>query len=121
MQLWVVIKGPPILDTKTCEVDSIFPPNDLSFGSNTNMNYDITYICSDFWQGQYLVFISLLMGEGMASVGLPFVGTGCPEPDVGKIYLVWNDSCVRYCLYMYLHPKDVPFHSLLFRKADWTN
>ena len=30
------------------------------------------------------------MGEGMA-YGLPFLGTGCPVPDAGDIYLVWYD------------------------------
>ena len=33
---------------------------------------------------------ALLMGEGMAYDGLPFPDTGCPVPDVGYIYIVWN-------------------------------
>ena len=31
------------------------------------------------------------MGDGMAYGALPFPGTGCPVPDVGNIYLIWND------------------------------
>ena len=32
-----------------------------------------------------------LMGEGMAKGGLPFPDAGCPVPDDGHIYLMWND------------------------------
>ena len=34
--------------------------------------------------------MSYWWGEGVAYGGLPFPGTGCPVPDVGNIYLVWN-------------------------------
>ena len=46
----------------------------------------------------------LLMGEGKACGGLPFLGTGCPVPDVGNIYLIWNDWYMGYCSCTYLPP-----------------
>ena len=34
---------------------------------------------------------ALLMGEGMAKSGLAFPDAGFPEPNIGYIYLEWND------------------------------
>ena len=35
-------------------------------------------------------FVSTTDAERVAFGGLPFPGTGCPEPDVANIYLIWN-------------------------------
>ena len=40
-------------------------------------------------------------GEGMAWGDLPFPDTGCPVPDVGYVYLVWNGLCERHCFCSY--------------------
>ena len=32
-----------------------------------------------------------LMGVGVANGGLPFPGTVYPVPDVGNIYLIWDN------------------------------
>ena len=37
------------------------------------------------------VYRCLADGEGMVYGGLSFWGAGCPVPDNGDIYLVWND------------------------------
>ena len=42
-------------------------------------------------QNMIVLYNALLMVEGVAYGGLPLPDTGCPVPDVGYIYLVWND------------------------------
>ena len=63
----------------------------------------------------------LLMGERMASGGLPFPYIGCPVPDVGYIYLIWNYECVRHCFCTYPPRLVVSVHALSLRKTDWAS
>ena len=46
----------------------------------------------------------LLMGEGMACGGLPFLGTGCPIPDVDYPCLLCIDFYVWDAVSIFNHP-----------------
>ena len=43
----------------------------------------------------------------MACDGLSFLGICCPVPDVGNIYLVWNEQCMRYRYCIHPTAQDV--------------
>ena len=47
------------------------------------------------------------IGRGWPAVAYPFLGTGCPVPNFGNIYLVWNEQCIG-CGF-YIPPTDSLF------------
>ena len=61
------------------------------------------------------------MGEGMASDGLPFPGTGCPIPDVGNLCLLCIDFYVWDAVSIFNHlPRMFLSTDFAFRITDWT-
>ena len=61
----------------------------------------------------------LLMEEGMACGGLPFLGTGCPIPDVDNLYLLCIDIYVWDAVSIFNHlPRMFLFTDFAFRIKD---
>ena len=70
-------------------VSSWWPPD--WFGYLHGVKIDIWFTYKSLVDGVcHLFYLYWLMGKGMAYGGLPFLGTGCPVPDVANIYLIWN-------------------------------
>ena len=42
------------------------------------------------WWDMWFVYSALLMREGMAYGGLPFLDADCLVENIGYIYLIWN-------------------------------
>ena len=65
------------------EVDNVFPPDDLWFGSDTYTYCAGLYnLFSDVWM--------VLVGARVASCGLPFPDTGYTVPNLRYIYLLFE-------------------------------
>ena len=92
------------------------------FGYLLEMNISIwfTFKCLTEWLC-HLFYFYWLMGKGTAYGGLPFLGTGCPVPDVANNYLIWNAECMGYCFYSCPPAYDVSAQGLSFWKTDWTS
>ena len=61
------------------------------------------------------------MEEGMACGGLPFLGTGCPIPDVDILCLLCIDFYVWDAVSIFNHlPRMFLFSDFAFRITDWT-
>ena len=63
----------------------------------------------------YFICIDVV-GQGVACGGLPFLGTGCPVPDIANIYLICNFYCLGYCFYNCPPPRMFPPMYFLFEK-----
>ena len=76
----------------------LFPSDDLWFGSDTNTIFEVIYN----WHLDVKLFGVLFdAGKEMAYVGLPFLGTVCPVPDVGNVYLynrLYNNISINYII-----------------------
>ena len=53
-------------------------------------------------------------GKVWLMVACPFPGTGCPVPEVGNMYLIWNDYCMGNCFYNCLPTGLVSVHGKIF-------
>ena len=75
------------------EWSSVFSPDDLWIDLDTYTNCTFIYdLVLKLWlMGcANCIYLCWLMGKGVAYGGLPFPATGCPVPDGGSIYLIWN-------------------------------
>ena len=68
------------------------------------------------WWGMWFVYRCLTNWERDGLRCLPFLDIGCPVPDIGNVYLVWNDLCVGHCFCSYSLSWNVYVHGLSLRK-----
>ena len=107
------------LGTATFEVGNVFAPDDLWFGSDTNTHCEFlnNLYLDVLTTGCGFYTVALLKGEGMAYGGLPFLGTVCPIPDVGYIYLSWNNGASdKVSALIHLPPLGASVHGISLKK-----